>query len=53
MTRRGKLTRRVALVEMTRQPAPLGYPVEPNNREQRRRLARALRRTESRKPRRS
>lgn len=43
MTRGASLLRRVALVDLTRSPAPPGYDYTPHNRAQRRRLARALR----------
>lgn len=43
MKRAASLLRRVALVELTRSPAPATYNYTPHNREQRRQLARKLR----------
>lgn len=43
MSRATELCRRAELVKLTRHPAPLDYDHTPRNREQRRRLASALR----------
>jgi uncharacterized membrane protein len=44
MSRPKLLIRRVELVEAMRRPAPAGYQLEPQNRQQRRQAARAARR---------
>lgn len=49
MTRATSLLRRVALVKMTRSPAPLDYDFAPSNREQRRQLASKLRQADAKK----
>lgn len=41
-------TRRVELVEIMRRPAPLDYRYQPANRQQRRQLKRAIRRSAQR-----
>ena len=49
MTRTASLLRRVALVELTRAPAPATYDYTPRNREQRRQLARKLHQANAKK----
>lgn len=43
MSRPLRLARRVELVELMRQPAPVGYQLAPQNRQQRRVIERAKR----------
>ena len=49
MKRATSLLRRVALVELTRAPAPPDYDHTPHNREQHRQLARKLRQANAKK----
>lgn len=49
MSRPKLAVRRVALVELTRAPAPVGYDPVPKNRKQRRQLGRALKRAKKEK----
>ncbi len=49
MARIRPLHRRAALVELTRRPVPPDYDYAPKNREQRRHLARKLRRADAKK----